>query len=470
MRAWPSTRRERGEFLAAYLAGTPGPLPAGRKSPRLAGVKAAAPEGFALSGRVLTPDRKLDRGWVTVAGDGTIAAVGTRKPTSVPTLETSGVILPGLLDLHGHPEFNVFAPWEAPKLYANRYRWRASTEYHNVVRDPQNKLTTALPSGTQLRYAEIRALVGGVTAIQGASGTNRSTEESLVRNVDLEIFGQHRARSMIDLPSSSGRSAEQFKAIKAGITAGEVTAFYLHLAEGQRGDKRSLGEFSKLVKMGGLTPATILIHGSALTKDELGAMKDAGAKLIWSPQSNLRLYAETTRADDALRLNVPLALGSDWLPSGSTSLLAEMKVARRWLAGQGFELAAKDLVRMVTADAAAVAGLGDHLGTIEVGRAADLLVLDSRHADPYENVCLAEPSWVQLVTIGGDLAYGRTEWVRKLAPQAAGGLENVVAWGQDMLLDTSFEAHPDPAKPSRRLAELRTALVSAYPPVGPIFA
>ena len=27
-------------------------------------------------------------------------------------IDTDGVILPGLIDLHGHPEFNVFAAWE----------------------------------------------------------------------------------------------------------------------------------------------------------------------------------------------------------------------------------------------------------------------------------------------------------------------------------------------------------------------
>jgi hypothetical protein len=42
-------------------------------------------------------------------------------------------------------------------------------------------------------YAEVRALVGGATVIQGASGTHQSIEEALVRNVDRRIFGQHRA-------------------------------------------------------------------------------------------------------------------------------------------------------------------------------------------------------------------------------------------------------------------------------------
>ena len=56
---------------------------------------------------------------------------------------------------------------------------------------------------------------------------------------------------------------------------------------------------------------------------------------MWSPQSNLRLYGETTLTGEAIAAGMPVALGADWLPSGSTSLLAEMKVARRELARQG---------------------------------------------------------------------------------------------------------------------------------------
>jgi 5-methylthioadenosine/S-adenosylhomocysteine deaminase len=52
----------------------------------------------------------------------------------------------------------------------NRYAWRGSEIYDALVRDPQNKLLAALPPKTQLRYAEIRALVAGVTAIQGTGG------------------------------------------------------------------------------------------------------------------------------------------------------------------------------------------------------------------------------------------------------------------------------------------------------------
>jgi 5-methylthioadenosine/S-adenosylhomocysteine deaminase len=433
----------------------------------LAAPTAAPGEPFALRGCVLTPKRKRDDGYVVVSG-ATIASVGTTKPAGVKIVETDGVILPGLIDLHGHPEYNVFSAWEPPKLYNNRYRWRDSEEYKLVVREPWKKLTEEPSLLRDLtRYAEARALVGGATAIQGASAKYPGKEEALVRNVDLRIFGQHKARSMIDL----GRTTPEDRSrMRAKIDAGEVTALYVHLAEGI--DDRSRKEFTELGEANLLTSATVIIHGTALTKDQLGDVKDADAKLVWSPQSNLRLYGETTAAARALELGIPVGLGADWLPSGSQSLLAELSVARRELERQKVELSPaqlnKALLQAVTTHAARIAGLEDSLGEIATGRAADLLVLERHLEDPWENVVTAAPSWVQLVTIGGDLAYGRSDWMDELLDDTS-ELEGLVAWGNRMLLDTSYAAAGTDAPPPR-LKEVRERLLKRYAQTGPIFA
>ncbi|MGB8381157.1 MAG: amidohydrolase family protein, partial [Dermatophilaceae bacterium] len=423
---------------------------------------------FALHGAVITPDAAWSSGYVAVA-NGVIDSVSRTAPQNVPVHETDGVILPGLLDLHGHPEFNVFAAWEPPQRYANRYRWRASDAYHALVRDPQNVLLTKLPARTQSRYAEVRALVGGVTGIQGASGASTATMEPLVRNLDLWAFGAHRARAMVDLPSASSRELPRLKKILADIEAGDVTAFYLHLSEGVRGDERSATELRRFLDLKAATPATNIIHGSALSAGDLRDVAAAGCRLVWSPQSNLRLYGETTLAGEALTAGMPVALGADWLPSGSTSLLAELKVARRELARQGHPLPAAELVAMVTTVAASMTGLGEHLGSLAPGRPADLVVLERHTDDPYENVCLADPSWVELVCIGGDVTYGRADWFAALSGNAAAStIEDLTAWGKPMRLDTGFQSPGD--DPTPPLSQVRTLLTGAYPAVGPIFA
>ena len=463
-------------FMSAYLAGIPDSLTARSLPPEdaspaapLEARRAATVESIALGGHILGVDGPV-RGWVSVEG-GLITKIGPRKPSGAKAVATEGIIMPGLLDLHGHPEFNVFAPWEPPKSYLNRYAWRDSTPYHSLIREPQDQLLKELPKGTQLRYAEIRALVGGTTGIQGASLQTQGTTESLVRNVDGVIFGEHRARSLIDLPSSpTARGGDDLARILDAIAAHRVDAFYVHLAEGKRDNQRSAEEFDHLVELNALTAATVIIHGTAMSRGQLGQAKDAGAKLVWSPQSNLRLYGETTRIADALDVGLPVALGADWLPSGSTSLLAEMKVARQELANQGVSFSAADLVAMVTSGAAAIAGLGDRLGTLAEGRVADLVVLARQAVDPYESVCASAPSDVELVLIGGELVYAREDFGSALAADPQDPvLEPVLAWGRRMLLDTSYEGQTgDGSTP--RLQQLRADLTTIYPPVGPIWA
>ena len=460
-------------FEAAYRAGVIEEQP-----PEAAALAAeAAPaldlaEPLALRGAVLTAGGAIADGYVVIDGQ-EIAAVQRTRPEGVHVQDSKGVIAPGLIDLHGHPEFNIFAAWEPPKQYINRYSWRGSDLYQLLVRDPQNHLREVLPAKTQLRYSEIRALVGGVTAIQGTGGlTSTFQDEALVRNVDKWIFGAQVGRSLIDLPTPGSEfGMDSLRSILDGIESGEVRAFYVHLAEGRSDNELSRNEFGKLVALDALTPATVVIHGTALSQDELADLRDAGAKLVWSPQSNLRLYGETTRAADALELGLPIGLGADWLPSGSTSLLAEIKVARRTIAAQrGRPPTAKQLVDMVTRDAAMIAGLEDKLGRLAAGRPADLVVFERREQDPWENVVEAEPSWVDLVMIGGKLVYGRAEWMPGLG--AFVDLERVeplIAWGKPMLLDTSYTAAvSDEEQP--RLSELRAALIAEYPQVGPIFA
>jgi 5-methylthioadenosine/S-adenosylhomocysteine deaminase len=460
-------------FEAAYAAGIARKLPEPTLPPgRTAVVSAAPAETFALRGCVLTRDGPLERAYITV-GEGTaIQGISTRKPRNVRVHDTGGgMILPGLIDLHGHPEFNVFAAWEPPRQFVNRYAWRGSDIYKELVRRPQDRLMSALPPQTQLRYAEIRALVGGVTAIQGTSERiERLEEESLVRNVDRWIFGRHRARAMIDLPDEGERDFPRLQRILGEIAAGDVDAFYLHLAEGRHDNQRSVDEWDRLKRTNALTPATVIIHGTALDRDQLGELKDAGGKLVWSPQSNLRLYGETTLASDALDVGLRMGLGADWLPTGSQSLLHEIKVARRELARQGVEPPARRLFEMVTSDAAEIAGLGDKLGVLEEGRPADLVVLERRLADPYENVLDADPAWVQLVMVDGDIPYGRADWIETLTdPGDRERLEPLIAWGKRMLLDTSYTAAPATGE-QPPLELLRRQLIAAYPQVGPIFA
>jgi 5-methylthioadenosine/S-adenosylhomocysteine deaminase len=155
-------RRRPSRFDRAYRAGVVAeilpPAVAPTAAAREVAVRAAA-EAIALQGCVLTPSGPVEDGYVVVGAGHQIQAVQVQQPQGVRVHPTGGVILPGLIDLHGHPEFNVFAAWEPPQLFANRYLWRGSPIYQALVRDTQDRLLAAGLDDAELRYAEIRALV-----------------------------------------------------------------------------------------------------------------------------------------------------------------------------------------------------------------------------------------------------------------------------------------------------------------------
>ena len=78
-----------------------------------------------------------------------------------------------------------------------------------------------------------------------------------------------------------------------------------------------------------------------------------------------------------------------------------------------------------------------------------------------------DPSWVELVLMGGDLAYARTDWFTTLAAQPTGPtIEHLTAWGKPMTLDIGYHSPTD--DPTPPLSTLRTPKSSSThtPPSG----
>jgi hypothetical protein len=159
----------------------------------------------------------------------------------------------------------------------------------------------------------------------------------LARDVDNVNFGRDRETETFPGPDP---------ALVAREREGQIDAYIIHLAEGvpdrdrRPGDRySSRAEFRALQAEHLLNDETVIIHGTALERSDFEAMRAArsprangsgdglGAKLVWSPLSNLLLYGETTNVYEALAAGVTVSLGTDWSPSGSGNLLEELKVA-----------------------------------------------------------------------------------------------------------------------------------------------
>jgi hypothetical protein len=372
--------------------------------------------------------------------DGIIGAVwaGDSIPSAhagIQVIDTEGTIYPGLIDSHNHIHYNTVPLWDLEdSIYTNRYQWKNHPGYKPEVTWPK----TLLSSGSYwnmefeaLKYAEMKSIVGGTTAVQGnPTGDENAYTSILSRNVEHYNFGRDEMHTKV----TELEDEYVGNHIKTGSAAGTLDAWFLHLSEGT--DSSSLNEFQILVDNDLLVPELMLIHGVPLTASEYSLMGAVGASLVWSPTSNLLLYGQTADVAAAHEAGVNIALAPDWSPSGSKSPLHEMKIAD-WLDTHrmGNVFTDYEQVQMVTTNVVDGIGWASDVGRIQPGLAADLLVVDSFHQDPYRNLIDAIDPDVSLTVVGGLPIYGDVDIMEELK----GADKEVVTWnGMTKALDVTF--------------------------------
>ncbi len=163
-----------------------------------------------------------------------------------------------------------------------------------------------------------------------------------------------------------------------------------------------------------------------------------------------------------------MSLGTDWAPSGSANLLAELKIADH--VNQvtfGGQLSDQQLVDMVTINPAKAFAMDRSIGSLEVGKQADILVVAKQPgATPQRDLIDAKPSDVLLVTIAGDALFGATTTLDALGKQ--GDYEMVDACGTmrgiDVDVDTNLVSGGDES-----LADIESKLKAVNPNMTPLF-
>ena len=241
-------------------------------------------------------------------------------------LETRGCVYPGLIDLHNHMVYNVLSLWSPPgrtEPYSSRYQWPDERSYEGLISDPANALG-ALAGKAHLKYVEVKAVIGGVTAIQGSAKMAYPYEGWLVRNVEYETFKtgvKTVYQSALPLRTDADYATNRERMERGA-------AFLYHVSEGT--DPALVAEYRKLRDERCLKPRFCGIHCTALERPNFAEWAPRGGSVIWSPFSNLWLYRATTDVAAAAAKGLRVCLGADWSPSGSKNLLGELKVADLW--------------------------------------------------------------------------------------------------------------------------------------------
>lgn len=140
----------------------------------------------------------------------------------------------------------------------------------------------------------------------------------------------------------------------------------------------SPGEFA--AQIGLLGPKTLLVHGVWLDELDIDHIKQGGATVVHNPTCNMKVASGFSPVPLLLEKGVNVSLGCDGGPSNNTyDMFWEMKMAACIHKGKTLDpevVPGEKVIEMATINGARSLGLEEEIGSLEVGKRADIITID----------------------------------------------------------------------------------------------
>jgi ubiquinone/menaquinone biosynthesis C-methylase UbiE len=325
-------------------------------------------------------------------------------------LDLSGyVVLPGLINAHDHFEFSLFPNLgRLPGLppFVNSTEW--AEEIHRTHAE-LIRLHRQIPLNTRLWFGAIHNLLSGVTTV---CHHNPLHPAMLAPDFPVRIVEEFDwAHSLTFAPD-----------IVEGFIAGpESRPFIVHAAEGT--DIRSRNELQSLDSKGLLRPRTVLVHGLALTEEDIALVNRRGASIILCPTSNQFLFGQTV-APHLLSYLERVTLGSDSPLTAAGDLLDEIAFLRA-----NHNLDSRSLYKLVTTSPAAILRLTHSEGRILAEHPITVIAVRDTGTSPADTLANLTYAEVELVLIEGQVQLASQALYDRLPSQARNGLYRLEVGG-----------------------------------------
>jgi len=362
-----------------------------------------------------TPGDVIPDGLIGIRGD-RIVHVGS-EPTEPLEIEARevidarrGIVLPGLVNAHTHLPMTLFRgladdlplqtwlrdhifPAEAAHITEDTVHWGTLLACAEMLLAG----VTTCCDGYFLEDAVARAVTTtGLRAVlgQGVIDFPAPGVPDPSRNVAAaaDFVRQWKNRADLITPSifchSPYTCSDDTLLRSKEAAAAEGVLFQIHAAETRdecaSGDNREpASPIERLARLDLLDRQTLLVHGVWFTAEDIDAIAPKGCGIVHCPESNMKLAAGIAPVPAFLQAGIPVGLGTDGCASNNDlDLMREMDTAAKLhkvAVGDPTALPAALVLAMATREGARAIGLGDRIGTIEVGKQADLVVLDSTH-------------------------------------------------------------------------------------------
>ncbi|RPK30640.1 amidohydrolase [Paenibacillus xylanexedens] len=326
------------------------------------------------------------------------------------------VAMPGLINAHQHTPMSLLRgfsddlklmDWLERKMLPAEARMNTEDIYWGA------KLSIAemIRSGTTA-FADMYIHMNEIAEVVKQTGIRASLTRGMVF---LEDDGGRRLQEAIDLVqrwsgAADGRittmygphspytcPVEPLREVIA-MAVKEDIPLHIHLAETKE-------EVVKIRERYGMTPTeyleeagmfeqahVLLAHGVHLNRRDISRLKGMRGGVAHNPVSNLKLGCGIAPITEMLAQGINVGIGTDGAGSATTVDMFEEIKAATWLQkldyGDPTRLPAKNVLHMATRGSAILLGLQDEVGVLEVGRKADLILIDlvKPHLQPVHEV------------------------------------------------------------------------------------
>lgn len=373
--------------------------------------------------------RVINRGNVAVQGD-RIAWVGEDLPDrcrGIQEIDADGMILfPGFIDTHIH----IFQSFLKGLGADHRL-----IEWLNLSALPYGQIMTPRQHMLAAQLACMEALKSGCTSICEFFYTNQDPDlahaciegmrSTGIRSVFIRtfqdtgeeygmpsIFIEPADRAMHEVEALRKRYHEDdmlsiwtgpdvtWSTTKQGYQTmleycqSENVRYSMHLKETEVDNEMCFRYYGKdivdlLEEIGFLTDRMLAVHCVNLTPDDIRRFAEHGVSISHNPAPNLYLGSGIPPIPENLRAGVNVALGTDGAASNnSTDMLETMKLAaliQKGIHRDASVITADQVIRMAACGGARAIGMEDRLGTLEIGKKADMILFDPRHLKSFPN-------------------------------------------------------------------------------------
>lgn len=318
------------------------------------------------------------------------------------------VILPGFINAHTHSPMTLlrgladdlaFMDWLQHNI------WPVEKKYlgDEFVQDGTQLAMAEMIKGGTIGFNEHYFCYEAIAKTTLESGMRARIGVHLLEIADLmghsnldyinkrgvEFIDQYRDHPLVQpgfAPHSPYAVAEESLVLLHELAVKHQIPIHIHLQETaleveQFQQKHGKRLVRRLRDVGFLSPLIQGVHFTQQVNDEdIEIIKESGASIIHCPESNLKLMSGTCPVEKLLKVGVTVGLGTDGPASNNDlDMIGEMRTAAfigKLAAQSETAVSAADVLRMATLNGAKLMGWSQEVGSIEVGKSADIIAMD----------------------------------------------------------------------------------------------